>query len=341
MKSEKIIKFSSMSPSWPFKRQTPGENNKWGDCKFIFTDQEIECDYWVVSEGVLIKEKAICNSGNTLLFTTEPPMIKTYSKAYLRQFANIFTCHKGIGGSNVHYTQPSLPWHIGRKQHGHNNISFSKNYDELINLIEIPDKNKKLSVIASDKQSTPGHLRRYDFVNRLKVEFKDQIDVFGRGIQEIDDKWDAIAPYEFHIVLENSCYENYWTEKLSDAFLGLSFPFYSGCKNLSTYFDAESFRYIDINNFEESVRIIRELLSKNNYADKKTALIKAKKQVLDEYNIFAVIDSFVKKNQKDDKTKSIVTINPERYSKWDLVYLKHLFLNKMAVKYYKYTKKGK
>jgi hypothetical protein len=41
--------------------------------------------------------------------------------------------------------------------------------------------------------------------------------------------------------LENSQSPHYWTEKLTDAYLGWAFPLYVGCPNVGDYFAKESF----------------------------------------------------------------------------------------------------
>ena len=44
------------------------------------------------------------------------------------------------------------------------------------------------------------------------------------GVNSLNDKWDGIHDYKYHIVLENEA--NYLiSEKLFDSYLGLSFPF--------------------------------------------------------------------------------------------------------------------
>lgn len=95
------------------------------------------------------------------------------------------------------------------------------NYDDLKGL-KTPTKTKLLSVIISDKSFTEGHLKRHDFLQAIKKHFGDQLDIFGRGFNYVNDKWDAIADYKYHVAIENSQYPHYWTEKLADAFLGWS-----------------------------------------------------------------------------------------------------------------------
>ena len=42
-------------------------------------------------------------------------------------------------------------------------------------------------------------------------------------LNDIPDKWDAIAPYKYHIVFDNLLSNRtHWSEKLADSFLGFS-----------------------------------------------------------------------------------------------------------------------
>ena len=77
----------------------------------------------------------------------------------------------------------------------------------------------------------------------------------------MDDKLDAIRGYRFHLVLENCRVPHYWTEKLSDSYLGWSFPLYVGCTNLRDYFPEKFFLALDINDPEGAAQQIGQLLA--------------------------------------------------------------------------------
>ena len=49
----------------------------------------------------------------------------------------------------------------------------------------------------------------------------------------MSDKAEAIAPYAYHLVLENNYIDNFWTEKLADAWIGWALPLYLGAPNLA------------------------------------------------------------------------------------------------------------
>ena len=99
----------------------------------------------------------------------------------------------------------------------------------------------------------------------MQKEFGDEVDVFGRGLKDFEDKWEVIAPYKYHIAIENSSTEDYWTEKLADCFLAGSYPFYYGCPNLDDYFPQKTYTSIDINNVEETIAIIKQKIEEKQF----------------------------------------------------------------------------
>jgi len=253
------VKLSTANPEWPIARQTPGEKGIWGNCHF-FVNQKVEhCDFWVVYEGLSKPEKATCPKQNTILITGEPPTVKKYKPSFLNQFATIITCQRDVRRRGVIYTQQMQPWTVGRHQKQHVNIYWNKNYDELKTITHF-EKTKLISVISSDKSFTQGHRERLEFVRKLAQHFGSKLDIFGRGINEIEDKWDAIAPYKYHVALENTSYQDYWTEKLGDTFLAGSYPLYYGCPNIFDYFPKTALTCIDINKPQRAITKIEEMI---------------------------------------------------------------------------------
>lgn len=140
--------------------------------------------------------------------------------------------------------------------------------------------------IQIDDKRTPA---KNCFINELRTHFGQKIDIFGSDFNQIPDKWDAIYPYKYHIVVENSSIENYWTEKLSDAFLAQSYPIYYGCKNLSRYFPTSSFTSIDISEPDQAISIIEKIMGDRTYERSIKYVMEANSLVLDKYNIFPMI----------------------------------------------------
>lgn len=316
------IKLSTDFPYEPIERQTPGRRAIWGDCQFFINSPINECDFWVVYNGVLHKETALCPPQNTILITGEPPSITNYSSAYAQQFARVVTCHTNIAHPRLKRDQTGLCWHVGRVllDIKANKSKVNLDYDALKAMHSFP-KTKLMSVITSSKDFTEGHKKRLHFVNRLKEHFGSDIDVFGRGIREIDDKWDAVYPYKYHIALENSVVPYYWTEKLADAYLAGAYPIYYGCPNLEDYFPDGSYTRINIDDVEGSIRIIENCIREQRYEMAQDKIKRARDLVLDKYNLFALIAELtqepVTRRRKivvtaGQKVSRVVTYRPTR-----------------------------
>jgi hypothetical protein len=123
-------------------------------------------------------------------------------------------------------------------------------------------------------------------VYALKEILADRLHWFGRGVRPVGDKAEAIKPYRYHIALENNFLDHFWTEKIADAYLGMAFPFYSGCKNLHEYFQRDAFAYIDIDDPIAAANTIESAVANNIFEKRIARLREARKQVLFEYNIF-------------------------------------------------------
>ncbi len=272
------VKISGEDPNWPLLRQTPKSQGVWGECRFFVNDACAECDYWIVYDGLQKPETVHCPPQNIFLFTAEPPSVRAYHPRFTAQFAKVVTCHQSIKHPQVIHTQQALPWHL-----------LNKTYDDFAKE-DAPAKTKSLSVISSDKAFTEGHRQRVDFVERLTRRLEGGIDHFGKGIR-IPHKWDGLAGYKYSVVIENSSVRDYWTEKIADAFLAESYPFYYGCPNIGDYFPAGSYTWIDIHNFDSALAVIESTMAQGRFEATTKERLQAKEMVLDQYNLFPAISS--------------------------------------------------
>lgn len=290
-----------MSPEWPWLRQTPGGAGIWNDAQFVIDRPFTSADWWVVYDDLPNSETVEC--AKTVLITPEPPAHKTYSREFAAQFDCVITSDRSLVHPNKIHSQQGLPWHVGRLQNAGKNISFSKSYDELKSFWPVP-KTKEISVIASDKAATDGHRARRDFVRQLQEHFGDRLEVFGWGGREIPDKWDGIAPFRYHIAMENSAAADYWTEKLSDAYLAGAFPIYFGCPNITNYFPPDS-----IAPFDFSIPQIEKILADDPAS--RCDLKPARDLILDRYNLFPMLAEFCAKSPSGDR--AMRTIQPSSH----------------------------
>ena len=110
---------------------------------------------------------------------------------------------------------------------------------------KIYEKNKLCSYITSFKQFTSGHIKRMELFEKLKNNplYKDHI--FGRDYNFIPDKLAGLKDYMFSIVVENSVYPKYYTEKITDCFATGTVPIYYGDRSICEDFDERGIIFID------------------------------------------------------------------------------------------------
>ena len=301
-------------------RQTVKSMGVWNDCKFVVNDTKLKkCDWWFVlhGSGLVERENCFCDPDHVVYVSMEPnEKISAATDKFLQQFSHLVICDRNIKHHNIIYNN-WLTWWVGitvstknKKHIFHPDVKFD--YDHLSNMQ--PDKKiNKISIILSDKDLSEGHKKRKNFVNKIiNLPISKYIDVYGHGFNPIPDKWDAIAPYKYHLILENSVQKDYWSEKLADAFLGFSFPIYYGCPNIHDYFSNDSLSIIDINNIDTSVKILQAIIESNTYENSINSIDKSRNKVLNQYNIFNLMTELaINKNLKHQN----VTLKTNMYFK--------------------------
>ncbi len=295
--------------------QTPNNSGIWDNVEFVTDNNCPDADFWVVSDDLPEPISTTCPPSHLLLITGEPPSIKSYAPAFLAQFSRILTCHE-IDHPGLIHKNPPIPWRYGlagKSCHLSSNDSFVENYDTLTSMFSYNQKERLISAICSTKTMCDGHIKRSEFISFLERAEIPELDIFGRGRKnEVLCKRDAIAPYKYHIALENSSFPNYWTEKLADAFLGGTHPFYWGCPNITDYFPRGSFTWIDIEHPEEALRTIYATIEKNTFDNSIELISEARERVLNKYNLFSVITSLIKDTRRfEPSPPTKITLQPE------------------------------
>jgi len=281
-------------------RQTPQAKGIWEDITFTF-DKVKECDYIIVINHPTEDIKIKCKKKGSLLLIQEPPYTRNeYLKVFFPYFDTVISAfNKGLAADMLH-VPAALPWLI------------NKNYDELIALnANVAQKKNKLSWVTSNSNVNPGHAPRLKFLEMLKQSDLN-VDLFGRGIQPIADKFDALYPYKYTLAIENYSDENYWTEKIADAYLSWTVPIYYGCKNMEDFFPANSFIKIDIEKPEEALLIIAKSIEGDFYEKNLKAIEEARNLVLHTYQFFPFMTNLIKnklKNEQESRMYSI-PVNP-------------------------------
>lgn len=298
--------------NWPLFRQTENNSQIWGNYKFVIDDNLKECDFWIVYTDYNLKaEKVKCNSENIIFipgecYNTSPK----FNQKFLNQFGLIITVQRELKHRNILYSHNANPWFVG------------KSHDELYTNL-IPDKSKLISVVSSNKAFTAGHRKRLKFVQKLKNHFGDKLDVFGRGINDFEDKWDVLSDYKYTIAIENDFCDDWVTEKYFDCIYANTLPFYYGCPNLEHIVNKDSFIRIDIENLEEAINIIENAILKDEFEKRKELVQSQKIKSLNEDQFFPWIVKILEtKNANLKKEEFTFTLNEVKKNKM------YLFLNR-------------
>ena len=219
---------------------------------------------------------------------TEPPEVKVYPPAYLRQFGTLVSPYKPWKyDGDLRIGQPCLNWHFGVKfEPGAAPLDLAA-----LRTMTPPKKPKGLSLVCSSKTFTRQQRQRLAFVEALKSQLGERVNHYGRGFREISDKADAIMPFKYHIVLENNTMPHFWTEKLADAYLGFAMPLFAGCPNVVEYFPQDSLVSLDLRDIPLAVERVAEVLKLDPYHAALDSILEARRRVLEDYNLYSVLDS--------------------------------------------------
>lgn len=222
-------------------------------------------------------EPLVCPREHTILCTWEPVSIKSYSRAYTRQFGHLLTNRpfEADRHPHPHLGRGYFPWFVFR---------FPFHIGKAAAL-----KSKGISAVCSAKRMR--HTRHYDRYRLVETLAKSVpgLEWYGKGVRPLEHKEDALDAYRYHVAIENHIAPHHWTEKFADAILCECLPFYAGDPALAEIFPAESFIPIPIDDPEEAVRIVNDAIATNQYAKRLDAIFEAKRLIFEKYNFWAQV----------------------------------------------------
>ena len=252
---------------------------------FVF-DTDPDCrDYdWLVAYDELHKDREVlaCPRGRTILLTAEPTSIKSYSRAYTRQFGHLLTNRPFEAERHPHY-------HLGR---GYYFWFVGMDCRECSRPVAAP-KDRIVSACISAKQMRhTSHHDRFELITELSKSVPG-LDWFGRGVRPFGLKYEVLAPYRYHVAIENHIAPHHWSEKIADAFLCECLPFYAGDPLLGEVFPQEIFIPIPIDDPAEAAKIVNAAIASGEYEKRRDAVLEAKRLILEKYNFWAQVISVI------------------------------------------------
>lgn len=173
---------------------------------------------------------------------------------------------------------------------------LQQSYNDLLNDFSTSKtKDKRMSVILSDKYNDEGQIKRIDFVRYLQTHYSDkiQIDVYGKGDLSkwgiknhlgelpLHNKEGGLLEYKYHFNCENSFTKNYVTEKFYDAVFMNTLVFYEGAKNIRTLYPDGGFIHVHLDDFKLAADAIVHYIETDEYSKQQEAIQKLKLQILE------------------------------------------------------------
>ncbi|RTY92257.1 glycosyltransferase family 10 domain-containing protein [Flavobacterium sp. GT3R68] len=273
-----IIKIERYFKYPDLKRQTPNNSFKWKE--FTFTEDDVaECDYLIILDYPKDDFSINVNKNNIIHLCMEPPNEISKYRQYGNKNVKLIFNQLDIKKNNV-LSHGALPWHI------------DKDFDFLTNLKRDDiQKENKIVWVTSNQRTSKGHNVRMDFLDSIKeLPF---VDVYGRGINPVDSKWDVLYQAKYAIAYENFQSDYYWTEKIMDCYLSYTMPLYFGCNSIDNFFPKDSYIQIDPKDKHADL-FLKEIIASNKWEENLDAITKARELVLNEYQLFPFLFSQIK-----------------------------------------------
>jgi hypothetical protein len=262
-------------------------NYTWNNIRLVTDDDP---DYFVVVNAPPTGDTP--DPSKTIVFQMEPWMEqhkdqwKEWATPDPSKFFKV-CCHKTDYNNNE--------WHL------------SKTYNELKTetIVKNNDLDGIVSTVLSAKYSDPGHVKRIDFVKYLEKQ-KFPVHVFGdnkwgyvdyKGSLPYHQKDNAMFPYKYVFNCENNSIKNYYTEKLIDGILAECLVFYSGCYNIKEFIDERAFVYLELNNFEDDYKKVKEAVEGNLWEERIPYIRREKFRILNHLQFFPRLDRIINKTE--------------------------------------------
>jgi hypothetical protein len=270
-------------------RQTPGHSGMWRGIRFVL-DGGGDADYVVIHGHVGTRFRVQCPRENVWLLLGEPPNEQFTSWHDAPGWVGRIYTTDATRKSPRHFLRhPGLPWHVNR------------DFD-FLSQCPPPAKTGDLSWITSNRVDTEGHRKRMAYLERIKS--MPSLDLFGRGFNPLDDKWDGLLPYRYSIAFENYVNSHYWTEKLMDCYLAWTVPLYYGCTELEKFFPPESFIRIDPS-VADPIGALQQIIKNDEWERRLSAIKMARELVLHDHNFFELIAREVEAREAIVPAKSL------------------------------------
>lgn len=218
-----------------------------------------------------------CPKEQVLLATQEPPTVKHYNRAYVRQFGVLLTNRP-----------PDDPRHAGRVEGRGYMVWYTGRSFAAERSLPVPPKTKAVSAVYSAKAMR--HTRHADRQALLETLERavPGFDRFGKGTERpLRFKYDALDEYACHVAFENHVAPGFWTEKIADPLVRGCLPFYAGDPDIAKCLPAGCFIPIPPDDPSAAAATIASAVAGGEREKRLDAIAEARELLFREYNFFA------------------------------------------------------
>lgn len=258
--------------------------------EIVYSHEPLEADFTFLL-GITRKVKVLTAREKTIFVITEPPEILIYPRLFLKQFGLVlgpnFNRYARLG--NYKKSHVLIPYHVGNT-FAAKDSAVNENINRMLSN-NGRGKSNKLSVVTSGKSITKGQRKRLRFIKYLNENLGEDLIIYGRDTNPISDKLTALRESRFHLALENSVHDDYWTEKIMDPLLAGNDIFYFGAPNILEYFPGEGIITLDLKNFAADLEKIKNVMGEK--LETTTNLNSANRKILlDKYILHTFVTNF-------------------------------------------------
>jgi hypothetical protein len=249
--------------------------------------QDREWDLLIVFEAMRDAGTYKIRGGRTVFVGGEPPEISNHARGFLAQFDAVFCASaRPDTAPRVSGEQHFNNWHFGFSPETH---QFRYDRTTVRNL-PAPVKTGDISVVTSNLNYLPMHIKRRALIASLQARLGERIDFFGRPHRPVEYKEDAILPFRFHLCMENCAVPGVWTEKIADALLSYAVPIYAGCPDIERYFPGATIP-VDLNDRSAAIRVIEDVLDNSEalYWERLPAVKAARQRLIVQFDISKLV----------------------------------------------------
>lgn len=261
-----------------------------------------DCDILIILNRMRLNK--IMTNGFKILITWEPPNIRHYPRKYLEQFDLVISNFKVLNFEPSKFIYPS----------------FIRNYNCIS---DINNKIDGVCILNSIKYKLELLFYRSILFNYL--ENNNIALLYGKGTKNGEKSKDILSKFKYTVIVENYKEDNHFVEKITDAILLETLPFYYGASKIfdNKFIHPMSVINININNLEETVNIIKKSIKNKEY-EKRLKFIKLSKKNLinGSNNIPSILNNLTLEKKKEIK----FILNDKKF-----------IFERLRAKFYKYT----